>query len=214
VDALGSTTRSITPPRALRDDGAWDRGGGCCGVRSGRWSFSRDDSREWATLRAPRATGRIVFCQSSSSSSSSRETVRGENFRGSWSDNVVWDGAVAVSTALSAMHVDCASVGTAPSRHGREEGCSRGAEARRNKHGVNGRGDAQQPALTMLRGRFVRSLQWDLQFATSAERAGRANTEKEELHWQLTHCSRVKSCMILLAAPRYPMPQCLDGACR
>lgn len=42
-----------------------------------------DDSREWATLLEPRATGRIVFCQSSSSSSSSRETARGENFKGS-----------------------------------------------------------------------------------------------------------------------------------
>lgn len=196
VDALGSTTRSFTPPRGFRDDGTWDRGGACWAARSGRWSFSMDDSREWATLRAPRATGRIVFCQSSSSSSSSsRETVRGENFRGSWSGNVVWDGAVVVSTALSAMHVDwtvgwtvdCVGhpeTSCSPSRHGRQEPRPRTACAEPKQDETNtettARGDgSQQPALTMLRGRLVRSLQQDLQFATRAGQGGRQGKSRK-----------------------------------
>lgn len=103
--ALGSTSLSMTPPMVLdalvggrewaEDEDAPAEG---LPVGSMPWNFSIDDSREWATdleTVGSKAAG-LRVCSHSSSSSSSRETDRGENFNGSWAwwSGSVWDGAV------------------------------------------------------------------------------------------------------------------------
>ena len=76
-----------------------------------------------------------------------------------------------VTMALSAMHVD--SVGMyAPSRHGREEGYSRGAEARRDKHGVNG--ERRRPVASVDHAQGSLHPKFTMGFAICNRRAGRA----------------------------------------